>query len=148
MKRYIRISMIFVALSVLPFMQTSAQFQFPNEAPAGFDNKTNGFVNQTEFDDLLDTFSEVEDAADGLRPTFNEASCATCHSIGAIGGAGLNLETRAGTVKNGKFVEHPGGSLVHDRVLSQCPELQEHVGRNEPFTRRASLSILGDGFIE
>ena len=148
MNRYIKVSMLFVVLSALPLMQTSAQFQLPNEAPAGFDNKTNGFVNQTEFDELLDTFSEVEDAADGLGPTFNEASCATCHSIGAIGGAGLNLETRAGTIKNGEFVEHAGGSLVHDRVLSQCRQLQEHVGANEPFTKRASLSTLGDGFIE
>src|SRR5262245_46493502 len=149
MKRYITVSMLFVALSVLPFTQTrSAQFQFPTEAPAGFDNKTNGFVNQTEFDELLDTFSEIEDAADGLGPTFNEKGCVTCHSIGAVGGPGLNLETRAGTLQNGQFVEHAGGSLVHDQVLGTCQQLQEHVGPNELSTKRASLSTLGDGFIE
>ena len=44
----------------------------------------------------LDDFAEVETAEDGLGPAFNGASCAVCHSVPAIGGAGLVSEVRAG----------------------------------------------------
>src|SRR5262245_46154876 len=46
------------------------------------------------FDEGLDAFGEVEEIADGLGPIFNEASCATCHKLGAVGGAGDRTVTR------------------------------------------------------
>jgi hypothetical protein len=30
----------------MPLLQTSAQVRIPDEAPAGFDNQTNGFLSQ------------------------------------------------------------------------------------------------------
>ena len=63
MKR-IRIGMvIFAALFALPLLRTSAQIQIPKEAPAGFDNQTNGYLTQDEFDAFRTTFDEIEDAA-------------------------------------------------------------------------------------
>lgn len=67
------------------------------EAPAGFDNQTNGSITQDEFDDVLAEFSEVEGPEDGLGPVFNADSCVACHlSSGAVGGASQVQELRAG----------------------------------------------------
>ena len=37
----------------------------------------------------LDDFTEVETAEEGLGPAFNGTSCAVCHNVPAIGGAGV-----------------------------------------------------------
>src|SRR3954465_11224527 len=50
------------------------------------------------------TAFEVQDAADdGLGPIFNEVGCAVCHSLGATGGAGTQIERRFGRLVNGVF---------------------------------------------
>ena len=46
------------------------------EAPAGFDNLTNGFISQAAFDAARDTFEERDDIAKGLGPVYNAQSCA------------------------------------------------------------------------
>src|SRR4051812_47775594 len=102
---------ILAALLVVPLLPTSAQMQIPHEAPAGFDNETNGYLTQDKFDAFRDTFEEVEDAADGLGPTFNDSGCRNCHSDPVTGGGSIVMETRAGRLVNGNFVEHAGGSL-------------------------------------
>ena len=45
------------------------------EAPAGFDNKTNGMVPQAEFDAARATFEERDEIADGLGPLYNAQAC-------------------------------------------------------------------------
>jgi CxxC motif-containing protein (DUF1111 family) len=64
-------------------------------------------------------FEEVEDAADGLGPVFNEASCATCHATPAVGGSGARLETRFGRLAGGVFdpLAGLGGSLMQDHAI-------------------------------
>jgi hypothetical protein len=72
------------------------------EAPAAFDNRTNGFDPQgptfdtiTEdtvvplrsFNDNRFIFEEFETVADGLGPTFNAQSCRECHQNIVTGGA-------------------------------------------------------------
>ena len=42
-------------------------------------------------------FTTVETLADGLGPIFNERACGNCHTQGAIGGAGTQIERRFGT---------------------------------------------------
>jgi CxxC motif-containing protein (DUF1111 family) len=42
-------------------------------------------------------FVTVETQADGLGPIFNERACGNCHTQGAIGGAGTQIERRFGT---------------------------------------------------
>jgi CxxC motif-containing protein (DUF1111 family) len=60
--------------------------QFP-EAPAGFDNKSNGMVDdQTHQADQV-KFDSVEVVADGLGPLYNAQSCRECHQNPTSGGA-------------------------------------------------------------
>jgi CxxC motif-containing protein (DUF1111 family) len=148
-KRF-RIGMVsFTLLFVMPLLlRTSAQSSLPQEAPAGFDNETNGLISQAAFNAARDVFDEVEDEEEGLGPTFNERGCKNCHSIPVSGGGSLVVETRAGRLVNGTFVEHPGGSLVHDQMIPSCSVPKETVLRGEDSTPRSSIGVLGDGFIE
>jgi CxxC motif-containing protein (DUF1111 family) len=59
------------------------------------------------------SFGSTETQQDGLGPIFNERSCGVCHSNGALGGAGQQVERRYGTLTNGVFngLANTGGSL-------------------------------------
>ena len=117
------------------------------DAPAGFDNLTNGFVDQAEFDHVLEVFQERDDQAEGLGPVFNAQSCAECHQTPVVGGISQVTELRAGHYNGAAFVDHPGGSLINDRAVDA--DIQEHVlAGNEVTTLRTSLNTLGDGFVE
>ncbi len=118
-----------------------------SEAPVGFDGQTNGLVDQAEFERLGAIFEDVEAPEDGLGPVFNGRSCAECHGGPVTGGASHISEVRAGRLTPAGFVEHPGGSLIHDRALD--PAVQERVLPGHPLhTFRISLNVLGDGFVE
>src|SRR3954464_9928056 len=59
-------------------------------------------------------FMTVEGLDDGLGPIFNEKACGNCHTQGAIGGAGVQIERRFGKVdSSGIFhtLSNEGGSL-------------------------------------
>jgi CxxC motif-containing protein (DUF1111 family) len=117
------------------------------EAPAGFDNESNGFLGDAEFDEALDTFDEFELIADGLGPVYNTQSCRECHQ-NPVSGAGSQIgELRAGHFNGVSFVDAAGGSLINDRAINAA--IQERVpGGNEVRTFRITLSVLGDGFVE
>src|SRR5919201_2643190 len=68
----------------------------------------------TLFTEGRDEFGEVETAADGLGPVFNNTSCAACHSSPAVGGDSNILVTRFARMEGKKFDPMPyaGGSLV------------------------------------
>ncbi|HVV51498.1 MAG TPA: di-heme oxidoredictase family protein [Polyangia bacterium] len=71
-------------------------------------------TNMTTFAAAQANFNATETQADGLGPIFNQRSCSACHSAGAIGGAGQNVEARYGTLNsNGTFnsLAATGGSL-------------------------------------
>ena len=76
---------VYLSASCLAFAvaSTQGQQQFhsngPTEALAGFDNLTNGFVTQAQFDIARATFEERESIAEGLGPMYNAQSCAECH---------------------------------------------------------------------
>jgi CxxC motif-containing protein (DUF1111 family) len=117
------------------------------EAPAGFDNLTNGFESQTQFDLDKDNFSEVEEIADGLGPVYNAQACRECHQNPVTGSSSQILELRAGSTSGGVFTDHIGGSLINNRAIDAS--IQERLlGTDTTITSRASLSILGDGFVE
>ena len=117
------------------------------EAPAGFDNLTNGFVDQAGFNTALETFNEREEFDEGLGPIFNAAGCAECHTNPVSGGISQITELRAGKFNGLVFTEHPGGSLIQSRASDAS--IQEYVmdGYNVQ-TFRTSLNLLGDGFVE
>jgi CxxC motif-containing protein (DUF1111 family) len=120
------------------------------EAPTGF-GVTNGLLTASTpltFAAAQETFEEVEDIDnDGLGPTFNDTSCVACHQNPVTGGGSQVTEFRAGNTVNGIFTDHPGGSLIADRAVD--PSIQEHLlPGNNTTTFRASIPVLGDGFVE
>jgi len=147
------------------------------EAPAGFDNHTNGFIPQGQpipkfpaakpnpgnFEADKFIFSIVDENDDGLGPVYNAQSCRECHQNPVVGGISQVTELRAGhNDSNGNFVDAPGGSLINDRatdakVQERVPPLftagvvggGAPISAEEPIrTFRTSLNLLGDGFVE
>jgi CxxC motif-containing protein (DUF1111 family) len=117
------------------------------EAPTGFDNLTNGFVNQAAFDLAMEGFRTQEDAEDGLGPVYNAQSCGECHQNPVTGAASQIGEFRAGHFNGSTFVDHPGGSLINDRATNAA--IQERIAAGQEVrTFRVTTSILGDGFVE
>ena len=118
------------------------------EAPAGFDNQTNGFLNQVDFLADQSVFEERDDIAKGLGPVYNAQSCAECHQNPVTGGVSQVSEMRAGhRDANGNFVDAPGGSLINDRATNAA--IQERVPGTETVrTFRMSTNVLGMGFVE
>ena len=118
------------------------------EAPVGFDNKTNGFSTQAQFDADRASFEERDDIARGLGPVYNAQSCAECHQSPVTGAGSQVSELRAGHLDVfGNFVDAPGGSLINDRAINAA--IQERVpGAENIRTFRMSTNALGDGFVE
>src|SRR5436189_896967 len=90
-----------VALALPLRTVRNAESQAATEAPAGFDNLTNGLVNQATHDADRATFEDVETEADGLGPIFNATSCAKCHATPVTGGVSAVTELRAGHLDGG-----------------------------------------------
>src|SRR6201995_2938666 len=118
------------------------------DAPTGYDNLTNGFESQSNFDLDRATFDTVEQIADGLGPVYNAQACRECHQNPVSASATQVNELRAGSVDTaGNFTPHPGGTLINDRAID--PAIQEHVFDSDNVrTFRTSLNVLGDGFVE
>jgi CxxC motif-containing protein (DUF1111 family) len=138
----------------------------PSEAPTGFDDKSNGAVNDSIHQADRAKFDEVEAISDGLGPLYNAQSCRECHQNPTSGGASQITELRVGhlgpdrrfrnaviPIARGKDTIS-GRTLVNDRAI--CPnatfpdsEIQERVPETETIrTLRASVNLLGDGLVE
>jgi CxxC motif-containing protein (DUF1111 family) len=105
----------FVLTVVLAVMGAAAAYQLPPDAPAGFDNETNGFKDQKTFDADKAAFDETEEVFQkdavknangcvvkeevrgGLGPIYNSTSCTACHQ-----NAGF-VERKEMTPGKGKF---------------------------------------------
>jgi CxxC motif-containing protein (DUF1111 family) len=72
-----------------------------------------GNISAADFAAAQTNFNAVEEIEDGVGPVFNEKACGNCHTEGASGGAGLQIERRYGRFVNGKFdsIGSKGGSL-------------------------------------
>ncbi len=132
------------------------------EAPAAFDNLTNGFDPQGPAFDTIDEdtvvplrsfndnrfiYEEFETVGDGLGPTFNAQSCRECHQNIVTGGASQVAEHRTGRIELLQFVESVGGSLIQSR--STHPDIFERVPFEDSVsTLRISTNTLGAGFVE
>jgi CxxC motif-containing protein (DUF1111 family) len=111
-------------------------------------------VTPREFEEFrlgLDDFLEVETAEEGLGPAFNATSCAACHSVPAVGGAGLVAEVRAGRrLPSGEFqtIDESGESLFQ---LFSVPghACQPVIPANvNVIARRMPVPLFGAGLIE
>ena len=85
-------------------------------------------------------FNTFEDANDGLGPIFNAQACGQCHTNGAIGGAGEQIERRFGRFDNGVFnpLANRGrfvAPAVHARPVHRP---QQRRRCNVPLERRAA----------
>src|ERR1700755_2348474 len=69
--------------------------QGATEAPAAFDDQTNGFEPQLNFDQDKAAFEAREEKADGLGPVYNAQSCAECHQNRVTGGTSQIMEVRS-----------------------------------------------------
>ena len=71
-------------------------------------------VTAADFAEAKEAFMAVEEIDDGVGPIFNERACGNCHTEGAIGGAGVQIERRFGRFDStGRFsnLANRGGSL-------------------------------------
>ncbi len=156
---------LFIAAAAVTFALVSVSTQAP-DAPTGFDNKTNGMVDDATHQADQVKFDEVEQLSDGLGPLYNAQSCRECHQSPVSGASSQVTELRVGHPgPDGHFrtpdipIAHgsevvTGRSLVNDRAI--CPnaafldkEIQERVPQTESIrTFRLSVSLLGDGFVE
>jgi CxxC motif-containing protein (DUF1111 family) len=118
------------------------------EAATGFDDSTNGLVDQATYDSDKASFSARNEIRQGLGPGFNATSCVECHQNPQAGGSSQVTVLRAGRVdRNGSFIEPPGGTLIRDRSIH--PAIQERVPDGfEIRAFRLSLSLLGTGYVE
>jgi CxxC motif-containing protein (DUF1111 family) len=129
-----------LALSV-PFVYAAT------EAPAGFDNLTNGFTPQATFDLDREVFDEFEVIDDGLGPVYNAQACRECHQNPVSGATSQITELRAGHLSGSTFVNPPGGSLINDRAIDA--RIQERLTTADDIVvDRSSRNTLGDGFVE
>jgi CxxC motif-containing protein (DUF1111 family) len=154
---------ILLAILILIFAAAALP---PAEAPAGFDNKSNGVADDATHQADQKTFEEIEQISDGLGPLYNAQSCRECHQNPVSGAASQVTELRVGHIGPEGHFRNPdipiahgaevisGRSLVNDRAI--CPnaafpnnEIQERVPETETIrTFRISLNLLGDGFVE
>lgn len=151
---------LFLSLGLLAFAPPIS------EAPTGFDNKSNGLVDEATHTADQAKFDEIEAVSDGLGPLYNAQSCRECHQNPTSGGSSQVTELRVGHNDAKGAFQNPeipinhgaeiikGRSLINDRAI--CPsgafpstEIQEHVPDSEKVrTFRVSLNVLGDGFVE
>ncbi|HEY6865831.1 MAG TPA: di-heme oxidoredictase family protein, partial [Candidatus Eisenbacteria bacterium] len=149
-----------VLLAVAPLVGSG------REAPAGFDDLSNGLVSEATHRADRKVFDEFETVEDGLGPLYNAQSCRECHQDPTSGGASQITELRVGHRGPDGAFQNPeipiargtviitGRSLVNDRAI--CPsaaapdtEIHERVPDRETIrTTRISLNLLGDGFVE
>ncbi|HKI02122.1 MAG TPA: di-heme oxidoredictase family protein [Thermoanaerobaculia bacterium] len=143
-KRFIVSDGLVMALLVAPVVFAITAV----EAPAGFDDLTNGFTTQTQFDLDREVFEEFEGIDDGLGPVYNAQACRECHQNPVTGGPSQITELRAGRLDGfGTFTNPPGGSLINDRAIDAA--IQERLTTAENVVaNRSSLNLLGDGFVE
>ena len=123
----------------------------PQFRPPHLGNSVNNLspTQMAAFLDGLDQFTEVDSAATGLGPIFNNVSCAACHSAGAVGGASAIFVTRYGKTVNGIFdpLASEGGSLLHSMAIN--PRLQEVIPSDaNTVARRLTTPLFGAGLIE
>jgi CxxC motif-containing protein (DUF1111 family) len=111
-------------------------------------------ITAGEFEEFrlgLDDFTEVETVEDGLGPAFNGSSCAVCHSVPSIGGAGVVAEVRAARrTEAGEFVELAPSSGSLFQIFSIPTHTCQPVIPPEAnvISRRVPIPLFGAGLVE
>ena len=111
-------------------------------------------ITPVEFEEFrlgLDDFLEVEAVEEGLGPAFNGTSCAVCHNIPTIGGAGTMAELRAGRRNaSGEFetLDASGDTLFHMFSVPGHGCQPVLPADTNVFARRVPIPLFGAGLVE
>ena len=111
-------------------------------------------ITPVEFEEFrlgLEDFLEVEASEEGLGPAFNGTSCAVCHNIPTIGGAGTMAELRAGRRNaNGEFetLNASGDTLFHMFSVPGHGCQPVLPADTNVFARRVPIPLFGAGLVE
>jgi CxxC motif-containing protein (DUF1111 family) len=108
-------------------------------------------VEFQEFRLGLDDFLEVEESEEGMGPAFNGTSCAVCHNIPTIGGAGTMAELRAGRRNaDGEFetLDASGDTLFHMFSVPGHGCQPVLPPDTNVFARRVPIPLFGAGLVE
>jgi CxxC motif-containing protein (DUF1111 family) len=162
-------SLTLVVLAAAFLLPVTTESQSVTEAPTGFSVVSNGFAEEfcnlqsalvsspnspmipeqdCSFAAAVKKFAGPESIADGVGPIYNADGCGSCHLSPVLGGSSQITDKRAGTFLQGVFVEAPGGSLIHERATDVLIQEQVLDPSINVTTQRATLSILGAGFVE
>jgi CxxC motif-containing protein (DUF1111 family) len=99
----------------------------------------------------LDDFLEVETSEEGLGPAFNGTSCAVCHNVPVVGGAGVIGEIRAaGRDANGRPVPlSPDGETLFQLFSTPLHGCQVQLPPEAVIiARRIPIPLFGAGLVE
>lgn len=111
-------------------------------------------LSPPEFEEFrlgLNDFLEVETAEEGLGPAFNGTSCASCHSVPAVGGISTVSEVRAGVRHdNGAFeaLAPDGESLFHLFSVPGHGCQPAIPPEANVIARRVPIALFGAGLVE
>jgi CxxC motif-containing protein (DUF1111 family) len=116
-------------------------------------------ISDADFAAAQANFNLVEAIDDGVGPVFNDVACGRCHTGGAAGGAGEQIERRFGRVTNGTFHElaNEGGSLRQLQTLGtfnngtrSCtvPLEREPADANVKNVGRLTTPLFGLGLVD
>jgi CxxC motif-containing protein (DUF1111 family) len=104
-----------------------------------------------EFRMGLEDFLEVETSEEGLGPAFNGTSCAVCHNVPAVGGAGVIGEIRAaGRDADGRPVAlSPDGETLFQLFSTPLHGCQVQLPAEAVIiARRIPIPLFGVGLVE
>src|SRR5579863_350404 len=94
-----------------------------DEVVTGFDNKSNGVVDDATHQTDQAKFEEVEALTDGLGPLYNAQSCRECHQNPTTGGSSQVTELRVGhhnaqgVFQNPEIPINHGAEIIKGRSL-------------------------------
>jgi len=145
----LRTHLSLVVLTTVVFVSIASHSSTRSARDPDFGEPLSGLTRDEEarFRAGLEAFVQEEGLSDGLGPIFNDVGCAACHSIPAVGGAGITNETRAALVEGRRYVELPGGSLFQSNALQ--PDCMESVPAEANVrTERQTQPLFGLGLVE
>jgi CxxC motif-containing protein (DUF1111 family) len=139
-------TLVFAVVLGLRLLPVAAQSPRIGEPLAGISS-----LALEEFRLGLDDFLEVETAEEGLGPAFNGTSCAVCHNVPVVGGAGTIGEIRAaGRDVNGRPVPlSPDGETLFQLFSTPLHGCQVQLPAEAVIiARRIPIPLFGAGLVE
>jgi len=105
--------MKFLAAVILLTVVLASTNSRNTDAPAGFDNQSNGMVDDATHQDDQAKFDDTETVADGLGPLYNAQSCRECHQNPTSGGTSQVAELRVGHQGPDHLFHNPEIPIAH-----------------------------------